>query len=190
MYKEYLKYVLDHKKNVFKTCWKRCLYLHAFTHDLSKFSSKEFKPYAEWFYGYDGVKIKNNYEFNEIPVNKAEENLLERHKKCKQKFDKAWEHHYKNNKHHWNYWIGQNMPKKYVIQMICDWEAMSLKFGDTAQMFYVKNYDKLEITYKTRMIIEKELGLILNINGPSFIEFCNSFKITMEEGLERLDLTL
>lgn len=47
----YLLYVLEHKKNVFKVCWKRGMYLHAFTHDLSKFLPSEFFPYAERFYG-------------------------------------------------------------------------------------------------------------------------------------------
>ena len=46
LYYEYLKYVLEHKKNVFKTCRKRGLKLHALTHDLSKFSPSEFIPYA------------------------------------------------------------------------------------------------------------------------------------------------
>lgn len=49
-YIKYLLYVLEHKKNVFKTCWNKGLYLHAFTHDLSKFRPSEFIPYARYFY--------------------------------------------------------------------------------------------------------------------------------------------
>lgn len=51
MYWNYFKYVLEHKKNVFIECWKEGLYIHAFTHDLSKFSILEFKSYAKKFYG-------------------------------------------------------------------------------------------------------------------------------------------
>ena len=50
-YIKYFLYILEHKKNVFKMCWKKGLYLHAFTHDLSKFLPDEFFPYANWFYG-------------------------------------------------------------------------------------------------------------------------------------------
>jgi len=49
-YLDYLKYVLEHKKNVFIECWKEGLYFHAFTHDLSKLLPCEFFPYANYFY--------------------------------------------------------------------------------------------------------------------------------------------
>lgn len=41
-----------------KLAGKRGLYLHAFTHDLSKFLPSEFIPYAKWFYGENGIKLK------------------------------------------------------------------------------------------------------------------------------------
>ena len=170
----YLKYILEHKKNVFKTCWKRGLYIHAFTHDLSTFYPSEFFPYANWFNGKYGVNFKKFLCYGS--------NV--KHNKSKQKFEEAWKKHYSRNKHHWNYWLesnsnnhifsvislfnvieqggkkeAKNMPHKYIMQMICDWEAMSLKFGDSAQEYYLKNYDKIKLHRKTRALLEEELGL-------------------------------
>ena len=152
-YYNYLKYILEHKKNVFKTCWKRKLYLHAITHDLSKFSPQEFIPYANYFY-----------------ISKE---------KYKNEFYKAWEHHYKNNPHHWDYWldekgIPQRMDSKYLNQMICDWEAMSLKFGGFAQEYYLKNYRKIKLEYNTRLLLEMMLKIndsLANNSGHTLDEF-------------------
>lgn len=179
MYLGYFKYVCEHKRNVFKCCikeswnWFRCgkykesiFYLwHGITHDMSKFSPKEFKAYAKYFYGDYGVKLKETYEFNEIPVNKAEESLQEEYNKCKLDFDYAWVHHYKHNKHHWDYWYDpitntcEDMPYEYIKQMILDWTAMSMKFGDTPQEYYLNNYNKIILSDETRMWLEYELGL-------------------------------
>jgi len=156
-YYNYLKYVLEHKKNVFKTCWKRKLYLHAITHDLSKFSPQEFIPYARYFF-----------------INKEE---------FKQDFDKAWEHHYKNNPHHWDYWLDekgvpQSIPNQYLQQMIADWEAMSLKFGGSAQEYYLNNYNKIKLECNTRIILEMMLGLndsFAHNYGHTLEEFANKY---------------
>jgi len=183
LYYDYLKYVLEHKKNVFKTCWKRKLYLHAITHDLSKFSPKEFIPYAEWFYGYHGVKLEKEFTYEQLnnqslyKMSCISRNYLE----CKSNFDKAWEHHYKNNPHHWNYWldekgIPQRIDSKYLNQMIADWEGMSLKFGDTAQAYYLNNYHKIKLERDTRMELELMLGLndsLAHNYGYTLEEFVN-----------------
>lgn len=164
IYLKYLKYVLEHKKNVFKVAWKGKQYLHAITHDLSKFHPKEFIPYAEYFYGdYNPNSPNKNgfisdaYKITEVKLN----------------FDKAWQHHKDNNKHHWDYWYERNipMPVKYIKQMIIDWTAMSLKFSDTPQEFYFKNYNKIKfaddnVTFgNSRHILELNLDL-LKYNAP------------------------
>jgi len=163
IYINYLKYILEHKKNVFIECWKDKQYIHAFTHDLSKFLPTEFIPYAEWFYGYHGVKLEKDY--NKEQLNNGMSNLSRNYLECKNNFNKAWEHHYKNNKHHWNYWIDNNgvaldIPLKYINQMICDWKAMSKKFGDTPQSFYKNNRNKMNLSTKTRCNVEFILGFI------------------------------
>lgn len=190
-YLGYLKYILEHKKNVFKTCWKRGLYLHAFTHDLSKFRPSEFVPYANNFYGEKDCKNCKSYmncDYNQIGLGSG--NFA---KECKdyryKKFDKAWDHHYKYNKHHWDHWIGKRMPHKYILQMICDWEAMALKFGDTAQQFYMNNYDKIDLTVESRCDLEFELGLIGGealVSNITWKDYCNNIGISMEEDLIKL----
>jgi hypothetical protein len=156
-------YVLEHKKNVFKTCWKRKLYKHAITHDLSKFSPSEFLPYARYFY-----------------ISKED---------FKEEFEKAWEHHYKNNPHHWEYWLDENgepkpIPEKILWQMIADWEGMALKFGDTAQAFYLKNYKKIKLEYNTRMWLEH----MLDINVSMYHNYGHTLEGLIEScGLEWWD---
>lgn len=134
-YWQYFKYIVGHKKNVFVECWGAKQYLHAFTHDFSKLRPSEFFPYAKYFY-----------------VNK------EKHQK---QFNKAWRRHYVRNKHHWNYWWDKQepMPAKYIRQMICDWKAMSRKFGGTAQTFYLNNYKKIKLMGDSRLCLEANLGV-------------------------------
>ena len=134
----YIMYLIEHKKNVFKTCWKRKLYKHAITHDLSKLSSSEFFPYAKYFY-----------------LSKDE---------FKKEFEKAWEHHYKNNPHHWQYWLAPNgepqpMSKEAIEQMIADWEGMAIELGDTAQEYYLKYHNQMQLSPDTRLYIEHRLSL-------------------------------
>jgi hypothetical protein len=176
-YIKYLLYILEHKNNVFKACWKRGLYLHAFTHDLSKFLPDEFFPYANWFYGFYGKRWKD--ECKEQTVHLLDNESLNRHlrddfncqlydnEELERSFNKAWENHKRRNKHHWNYYseidIGQDqntyidMPKKYILQMICDWEGMSMKFGDTAKDYYEKNKNNIKLSDKSRKILEELL---------------------------------
>jgi len=127
MYWKYLKYLLEHKKNVGIECLKMGLLLHAITHDLSKFRPSEFIPYARFFMRKDRA---NNYK-------QSDENDKD--------FQRGWNHHQKRNKHHWNYWISVTketeiipvpMPKKYIRQMIADWRGMARKFGGTAREYY------------------------------------------------------
>ena len=180
-YKEYFRYIMEHKKNVFKVCWSKKMYIHAFTHDLSKFRPREFFPYAEWFYGKHGVNA------NQSDLNKNL-HLNTMHLKCKIEFDMAWERHYNKNKHHWNYWDGRYMPIKYVKQMVCDWTAMSMKFGDTPQEFYMNNYDKIVLHRRSRLELEMILGLHSNTRCIDSIwkEKCKRRRITMREDLIRL----
>jgi hypothetical protein len=123
---------------------KRELIIHAFTHDLSKFRPSEFIPYARYFYGSGIVDYT------------AREN-----------FEKAWKLHYERNKHHPEHYQGiEDMPLKYIRQMVCDLKAMSLKFGGTAQEYYMKNYFKWDITRQTRFSLEIQLDLIKRFNEP------------------------
>lgn len=79
---------------------------------MSKFSPKEFALYARKFYS-----------------NQKDENI-------ELSWRYAWLHHQNHNKHHWEYWVVNKqtkealpMPKKYMIEMVCDWRSFSRKWG-------------------------------------------------------------
>lgn len=142
----YLKYIIEHKKNVFIECWNSRLYLHAFTHDLSKFLPSEFIPYSIFFFDKNRGK-----EYKQSDENDAN-------------FQKGWNRHQKRNKHHWNYWVSITrknevipvpMPEKYVKQMICDWKGMSRKFGGSWYDYYKKNEDSFIMHQLTKLNIEQ-----------------------------------
>lgn len=186
MYKEYFKYVMEHKKNVYLECMdrrkylldkinskycpetekkgckkiRRMLLIHAFTHDLSKFNPIEFIPYANYFYG-----DKEKY---------------------KEKFLKATNHHYKHNKHHPEFWNGKSIDNKYLEQFIIDLKAMSKKFGGTAQEYYLKNYYKWNFERHTRFRLELKLDLIDKLNG-GFCECSQECWSTIEELINEMN---
>ena len=118
-------------------------------HDASKYSKEEYEPYALYF-------------------NVDKEKYLD-------EFNIAWNHHQKRNPHHWQYWMLREddgdfilleMPKNYVIEMICDWLAFSIVKNDLSeiQKFYETNKNRMELNPKTRKYVEdillkiKEVG--------------------------------
>lgn len=140
--KEYKKYVDEHISNV-KTAWNHmkanheCMdYIKSIvndfyfitviidslvaSHDMSKYGLEEWEPYRK--------------NFNPVNDEEKNDNIAA--------FEKAWEHHYMNNLHHWEYWYKTNtvdkMPIEFVVEMCCDWIAMSAKFGGTAYDWYNK----------------------------------------------------
>ena len=163
--KEYKKYVDEHISNVNKA-WdmmkknSSCMdYIHSLdksifitsmvdslvsSHDMSKYGLDEWEPYRRNFY----------------PVNDEEKN------DNIASFEQAWEHHYMNNLHHWDYWCKTNsvdkMPLEFVIEMCCDWIAMSIKFGGTAYDWYTKQSD-IVLGLKQKEWVEAILKKFYNI---------------------------
>lgn len=96
-------------------------------HDESKLSEEEFFAYRNYFYPVSG-EVKNKKAFNE-----------------------SWEHHWKNNDHHWQNWTAQygdthNLSSELcLVHNIIDWMAMGYEFGDTAQEYYESNKDKIHL---------------------------------------------
>ncbi len=105
---KYLSYIIRHKWFVFQAGLKtRAPLWNLLIHDWSKFLPSEWFPYVEYFYG-----------------GGSDECI------AKGKFDEAWNHHQKRNKHHWQYWLLQRddgsieaigMPHKYIREMVADW---------------------------------------------------------------------
>jgi hypothetical protein len=119
---KYLKYLLRHKWYVAIECWKRGLYLHAFTHDLSKFRLSEWFPYVEYFYGNWNRDEPDDFRY-----------WMGRDK-VQRPFDRAWLDHQHRNQHHWQHWVlkedeGQikalPISHKVILQMVCDWIGAS-----------------------------------------------------------------
>lgn len=160
--KIYKKYINNHKLNVQKA-WEtiksnnKCLNIilnympklnidiidaEIKNHDNSKYSIEEFDAYRKQFY----------------PISKEEK---ERNKEA---FDKAWKHHYTNNMHHWNWWYESGnmnkMPYVYVIEMICDWEAMGYQFGNTSKEWYQENKGNIHLGEKQRKLAESLMDAI------------------------------
>lgn len=112
-------------------------------HDNSKYSKEEFDAYRKHFF----------------PISDEEKEL------SKEEFETAWRHHYTHNLHHYDWWYENNkldnMPIMYVVEMICDWEAMSYKFGTNTKEWYYKNIDtEIHLGEKQRRLTERILELL------------------------------
>lgn len=225
MITENIKYILGHRKNIAKACdywyreWiktnpqsydanarkflRKTMKRIKWRHDLSKFSFKEFMPYAENFFGDKKCcgKCKHFLNCEEIRVDLGYDSNADNCKSYRYElFDEAVEHHYKHNKHHWKYWCYDwwkrdaypeydlnyaklstpiEMPTEYLIEMICDWTAMSYSKGGTPQEYYLENYHRIELNRYTRYELEIKLGL-LAYKGP-ICQGNEEFWMTIEE---------
>ena len=111
------------------------------THDASKFSDSEFDPY------------RANYS-----------RLVD------ESYEEAWKHHYTVNAHHPMHWVNpdtgviEDMTLDAIVEMICDWEAMSIKFNtSTVDWYKTKAIDeKKAMSDKSKEITEELLFNILH----------------------------
>lgn len=153
--KEYLEYINSHKARVEKFAdWllENCpevldevdpdvFWDLIKGHDDSKFSEEEFEPYAQRFYG----DKKDSFEFEE-----------------------AWKHHWMNNEHHPEFWLGEDMPYVYILEMICDWGSFSIASGNMKELsdFYfnkAKDDPNKNLSKATKKIIEDILTKINSV---------------------------
>lgn len=119
-----MKRIHKHRKLVRKYCFRLGLYVQGITHDLSKYTPQEFLAGAKYY----------SDERNPIASERNDKGISE-----------AWLHHKGRNKHHPEYWVdyrfeadgplgfGSNkMPRKYVLEMFCDYIASSrIYLGDS-----------------------------------------------------------
>lgn len=142
-FREYLDYIERHYDNVQKA-WKeindKCpnddfRFIHddfawhtinndVINHDASKLSAEEFTQYRQWFFPAEGES------------------------KDKTLFESAWQHHKKNNDHHWQTWtsyVTTPYDECFVVMMVVDWMAMGYEFGDTAKEYYENNKDEITL---------------------------------------------
>lgn len=168
MSEQYNKYLKEHRENVWRACDKLLtevlgvewfmyhnieyglhseLHNNVENHDKSKYELfEEYMPYDNYFYG-------------------------ERNDEVEERFAYAWLHHIHKNPHHWQHWILNNddgttkildMPVVYIVEMICDWWAFSLKQNKPLEIisFYEKNKNNMMLSDKTRLIVESILDKI------------------------------
>lgn len=153
--KEYKQYILDHKNRVEQFAdWllENCpdvldevdpdvFWDLIKAHDESKFSEEEFEPYARKWH-LDGKKTPE--------------------------YEAAWVHHYSNNEHHPEFWLGEDMPYIYILEMICDWGSFSIASGDMNELsdFYfnkAKEDPEKNLSDATKEIIEDILSKINSV---------------------------
>jgi hypothetical protein len=144
----YLLYIIKHKWFVLQAGLGIGVpIIRLLIHDWSKFLPSEWTPYAHTFYDSDG---NGQYE---------------PHKD----FDRAWNHHQKRNKHHWQYWVINRddgtvkcipMPEKYMREMISDWMGAGRTITGRWEVieWYDKNYDKIKLHPDTR----KKVNILLS----------------------------
>ena len=108
-------------------------------HDITKFKAEEFDAYRKNFF----------------PISKKEkEDNLEN-------FEKAWQHHYDNNSHHWqhrryNTEFNKNDPEQVVnvLENVCDWLAVGYTYKNRPYQYYEKHKEKIELCPEEKEFFE------------------------------------
>ena len=170
--REYLAYIDEHISTVKKVWlalqehltdyyWLDDCYYHILNdrisrHDQSKYDSCEFGGYRQFFY----------------PENENEKNAIA--------FNHAWNHHQKTNDHHWEYWllIGKSgkiealkMDGPSIIEMMCDWTAMSVKFKNIPSKWFDANKEKMVLHQDTIQTILYWLPIFDNVYTQMIAKF-------------------
>ena len=125
----HLKTVLTHKRYVAKFCFMCGLYFQGIFHDMSKFSPTEFFESVKYWSG------------TRSPIDACKE---------VNGVSECWLHHRGRNKHHWEYWadnfesgiMGQKMPFKYALEMVCDFLGAGVAYNKGFDYFSMEGeYD-------------------------------------------------
>ena len=127
--------ITHHRWVVRGGCFRVGLYWRGLTHDLSKYSPKEFMVGARY---YQGTRSPNAAEREE------------------KGYSEAWMHHKGRNRHHYEYWTDMSketgryeavpMPRKFLVEMVMDRRAACI-------IYQGKNYhpsSALEYLEKSR----------------------------------------
>ena len=150
----YMRYVEKHRNNMVKaytemlTCptilelGNEVLILlkqRVVLHDISKFKAEEFDAYRKHFY----------------PISKKEKEENE------EAFNRAWQHHYDVNAHHWqhrryNTEFNKNDPEQVVnvLENICDWIAVGYTYKNRPYQYYEKHKDIIELCPEEKKFFE------------------------------------
>ena len=151
---KHLHTVCKHRRQVRKNCFKAGLIWQGLTHDLSKFSAKEFWRGAKYYQGNRSPQARERELFG---------------------YSSAWLHHKGRNKHHFEYWpdVGKDgvpvcveMPAKYLAEMVCDRIAASKvykgkDYKDNCPLeYFLSRKDKAVMHHKTSEKLEYFLTVL------------------------------
>ncbi len=154
--------ITKHKTEVMKYCFKCGLYYQGIMHDLSKYSPVEFINGCRY---YQGNRSPNNAERED------------------KGYSESWMHHKGRNRHHYEYWVDYcseialqpgnkggmipvEMPKKYLVEMICDRVAASKVYNkedytdDMPLIYFERSMDKIFMNEKTKRELHAFLKMI------------------------------
>lgn len=155
-YIKYLNYVLRHKWFVFIECCKLGIPFLGLIHDMSKFTLREFLPYAHYFYGEGEIIVRDKTGYYK-PTDTGNN-----------QFDTAWFYHSARNKHHWQYWIVPEHPNKlipvempeiYVKEMLADWKGAGRAQGNPNTLaWYCAHRDDLVLHPNTKAYVDAFMG--------------------------------
>jgi len=138
---DYLSYLLRHKWLMFWALWRKKLYWQAIIHDWSKFMPDEAVGYI----------VRHNYdEYDHNPKLQA----MRQHSQVL---------HDRRSPHQWGHWLKngqpQEMPPKYLEEMLLDWKmSFLLKKGrvQNYRHWYDWYFDhKPQLAPETKAYIEK-----------------------------------
>jgi len=102
------------------------------SHDKSKYSDEEYIPYV-WL----SWQKKEENEGRKFPVHPDVGKIV----------DKAWTHHKSSNSHHPEYHSNsKKMSNEDLIEMVCDWAAMSQEFKNSLKLWIHKHATRREFT--------------------------------------------
>lgn len=119
-------------------------------HDMSKYRDEEFLPYRVHFY-------PTAAERDLIAAGEIDEEAA---------FLIAWRRHCVANPHHPVHWANADWSPKddmllpYVLEAICDWEGMAIRFGGDARRWWESecaDRDRAMMTDKTREAFDRLL---------------------------------
>lgn len=190
---QYLSYVLRHKWFVFKAgIFLKVPVWQLLIHDWTKFLPSEWYAYRNYFY--KPLKIGDTIfiEFNDgvskpaeivairkSPTHKFKVLMSDRKPEVpfwahndvvfplndyKEKFNIAWNHHQKRNKHHWQYWLltgddGQaialDIPEKYIREMVADWMGAGRAINGyyDVRSWFESAQDKMQLSANTKKTV-------------------------------------
>jgi hypothetical protein len=175
---EYLEYIKDHILNVKRSYVNYMIPLLKKNNISSLISDEELKraiiKAAESVQHHDDSKFGDDefdgYRARWYPTEKEKNGDDEYQNLVKAEYDKAWEHHYTINPHHPLHWvdketgISKDMSLDAIIEMLCDWEGMSLKFGTSTLSWYETKAkdEKKALSSNTKQIVEELLYNVLH----------------------------